>query len=276
MEVIMLKGYMNHLKNKELSCRTLLRYSTDIKQFFEWLGHEDVKNITKDDMIEYKKHLQGKFKTNSVNIKIISINKFLEYMGVEGLHLKQDKQQRKSTLENVLSVKDYERLLRMAQTKGKTKMYYLMQVLANTGIRISELEFITVEAIKMGHTEVNNKGKKRKIIIPSKLCKDLKKYCQKEAITKGIIFRGRTEKLIDKSYIYRELQYISGQARVRKDKAHAHSFRHLYAKQFLNKHDDITLLADLLGHSSLETTRIYTKRSTSEQKEIMNKINLYD
>lgn len=273
-----LEKFFSELKGNEKSERTITRYRTDILQFMVWAkikSDKEFLNLDKNIVLEYKKHLQANFKTNTVNVKIIALNKFFDYIELSELKLQQLKQQRKTTLENVMSVSDYERLLRQALKLGKTKIYLLMKVLAQTGIRISELQFITFESLKTGQTRVTNKGKERTIIIPKKLCKELKTYCKQEEIVSGIIFKGRkNNSVIDTAYIFRELKIIGGKARVKKDKVHAHSFRHLFAKEFLNKHNDITLLADLLGHSTLETTRVYTKRSTAEQKEILNKLDL--
>jgi site-specific recombinase XerD len=268
-----LNEFLNDMKLNELSQRTIDKYETDIKAFLEWANIKAIEEVKKELLIKYKEHLNQSLKVSSLNNKITIINKFISYLGLgSDFKLKQMKVQRKTSLEDVLSVSDYERMLRMAQKLNKIKMYYLMKTLAGTGIRIDELQHITVEAAKKGVARVNNKGKIRDIIITKKLSKELKEYCAQEGITEGIIFISKFGNVIDKAYIHRELKYIAGQARIKKDKAHAHSFRHLFAKEFISKNNNIVLLADILGHSSLETTRIYTKKSVSEQRDILDGI----
>ena len=177
-------------------------------------------------------------------------------------------------VENVLNEKEYNRLLEWALKLNRPRMYYLMETLAGTGIRISELEYITVEAVKKGNADFYNKGKKRPVPIKNSLQKDLKRYCEEANITEGIIFKSRQGNPLDDSYVWRQLQDIAGKARggLSKDKVHAHSFRHLFAKDFLANGGDLATLADILGHSSLETTRIYTTMSIAEQRALLNKM----
>jgi site-specific recombinase XerD len=171
----------------------------------------------------------------------------------------------------VISETDYNRLIRIAERLGRDKIKHIMETLAKTGIRINELQYITVEAIKKGFCEVQNKGKIRDIIISRGLAKSLKVYCKNNQITEGIIFKSRYGAPLDKAYIWRQLKHVAGQARVNKSKVHAHSFRHLFAKTYLRDGGNITHLADLLGHSSLETTRIYTMQSKDEHRNILDK-----
>jgi len=268
----LLASFLNELKENERSLRTIKKYSADICQFLTSKNITTLESITKDILIAYKCDLVDSCKPSSVNNKIIIINKFLTFAGLENLKLKLLKLQKKTSLENVLSVSDYERLLKYAEKLNKTKTLYTMKVLANTGIRIDELKFITVEAFKQGYARVSNKGKIRDIIISKKLSKELKKYCTQAGIKTGVIFITSNNKPIDNSCIWRDLKYIAGQARVNKKRVHAHSFRHLFAKEFMSKVNNVVLLADILGHSSLETTRIYTKSSIKEQRDILEGI----
>ena len=145
-------------------------------------------------------------------------------------------------------------------------MYYLMQTLAETGVRISELQHITVEAVKKGYTVFDSKGTvERTAFINKRLKKELMNYCKEYNITNGIIFKSKNGKPLDKAYIYKELQYIGGQARVRKSKVHAHSFRHLFANNYLSKaNHNLVDLKNLLGHKSITTTQIYLQKSTKD------------
>jgi len=267
-----LETFLTQCEKKELTKASIKKYKADLIQ---WLNFSKINNeneITKEALTEYKQYLQDNFKTNTLNIKIVVINHFLSFLELEKLKLKQIKVQRKTTLENVLELSDYERLLRYALKLEKIKIFWIMKVLAGTGIRIGELKYITVEALKDGKAIIDNKGKIRTIVISKNLSKDLLNYCSKEKIKTGIIFKTSSGKLIDKSVIFRQLKYIAGQARVKLVKVHPHSFRHLFAKEFLNKSDNVLLLADLLGHSSLETTRIYSKKSIKEQRDILDQV----
>lgn len=265
-----LKEFIQEMKLNELTERTLKKYESDINQFIKEANISNIDQLKKESLIEYKSIIQEKYKTASINNKIIIINKFIDYLNLPELKLKQIKQQKKTSLENVLNESDYNRLLRLAERLGKIRTLYIMKTLAGTGIRIDELKYITVEAIKKGYTQVENKGKIRDIIISKNLSKELKSYCKEQDIKEGILFASNTGKPLDKAYIWRELQYIAGQARVRKDKVHAHSFRHLFAKTYLRDGGNITHLADLLGHSSLDTTRIYTMQTKDEHRAILD------
>jgi len=265
-----LREFIQEMRLNELTERTVKKYNADINQFIGEAKISTLDQLKKEKLIEYKAILQEKYKTASTNNKITIINKFLDWLDLGELKLKQIKQQKKTSLEDVISETDYKRLLRIAERLGKIKILYIMKTLAGTGIRIDELQYITLEAIKKGYCQVENKGKIRDIIISKNLSKELKGYCKEQGINEGMIFASKYNKPLDKAYIWRELKYISGQARVKKDKVHAHSFRHLFAKTYLRDGGNITHLADLLGHSSLDTTRIYTMQSKDEHRAILD------
>lgn len=265
-----LKEFIQEMRLKELTERTLKKYEADVSQFIKETNISEIDQLKKEILIDYKAILQSKFKTASINNKITIINKFIDWLDLGELKLKQIKQQRKTSLEDVLNDTDYNRLLRLAERLEKFKILNIMKTLAGTGIRIEELKYITVEAIKKGYCQVENKGKIRDIIISKSLSKELKGYCKEQDINEGLIFGSNTGKPLDKAYIWRELQYIAGQARVKKSKVHAHSFRHLFAKTYLRDGGNITHLADLLGHSSLDTTRIYTMQTKDEHRAILD------
>lgn len=271
-----IKAFEQELIEEEKKEKTIKQYLKYIYEFIEYTKIEKAEDITKEMLIDYKEHLKEIHpKESSINIKIIIINKFVTFMDLPNkLKLKQIKVQKKTTLENVLNEKEYNRLLEWALKLNRPRMYYLMETLAGTGIRISELEYITVEAVKKGNADFYNKGKKRPVPIKNSLQKDLKRYCEEANITEGIIFKSRQGNPLDDSYVWRQLQDIAGKARggLSKDKVHAHSFRHLFAKDFLANGGDLATLADILGHSSLETTRIYTTMSIAEQRALLNKM----
>lgn len=268
-------NFIEQCKNEELSEKTLKKYKRDVTEFIQIADIETKEDVTKEKLIEYKDNLISTSKTSTVNNKIIIINKFLTFLfNSKEYNLKQIKTQNKFEVDNILSKSDYERLLKWAIKLNKTVMYYLMKTLAGTGIRISELKYITVEAVKKGKTEIYNKGKKRPVYIKESLQKELKRYCKDKGIEKGIIFKSRGEKPLDNAYIYKEIQYIAGQARVNKKKAHPHSFRHLFAKEYLNAGGNYLNLADILGHSSTDTTRIYSVKDANENRADLNKMSL--
>lgn len=263
----MLKEYEAELIRRELSRNTIRKYLKDVGDFLEYVGEAE---ITKELLISYKEELSEKLKVNSVNNKITIINNFLKFLDKD-IKLKQEKSQRKTTLDNVLSETDFNRLIRMAETRGNDRARITMLSLYYTGVRVSELQFLTVEALKQGYMDIVNKGKHRRVPICLKLSKELKNYTKKQGVKTGAIIANSKGEPLSRSYIFRELKHIAGQARVKKDKVYPHSFRHLFAKQWLkHNNNNVLALADLLGHSSLDTTRIYTALSTAEQRETIS------
>ena len=267
------KEFETELLREEKKQNTVKQYLKYINDFIEYANIERKEDITKEKLIEYKEHLKEVHKKeSSINIKIIIINKFIAFIGLpEKYKLKQIKTQRKTNLENVLNEKEYQRLLEWAMKLNKITMYYLMRTLAGTGIRISELQYITVEAVKKGEAVFDSKGTvERKAFINKKLQKELLKYCKEEGIKTGIIFKSRNGNPLDSAYIYKEIQWIAGQARIKKSKAHPHSFRHLFAKNYLSKPGhNIADLKNILGHKNISTTEIYLQKSTRELKETL-------
>jgi integrase/recombinase XerD len=267
-----IKEYKDSLKLSEKEENTINQYEGYLKEFIEYANIKRKEDITKEKLIEFKEYMQEKYKTNTINIKITVINAFITFIGLDSSYkLKHLKKQQKATLENVLTQTDYERLLRIAKVKNKKVMYYIMETLAETGIRISELEHITVEAVKKGEAVFDSKGTvERKAFINKKLQKELLKYCKEEGIKTGIIFKSRNGNPLDSAYIYKEIQWIAGQARIKKSKAHPHSFRHLFAKNYLSKPGhNIADLKNILGHKNISTTEIYLQKSTRELKETL-------
>lgn len=270
-----LDEWINEQTYQEYSNNTLNQYKANVLKFLNWLS--DNENITKDTTIKYKEYLYSlnpRPKTSSINTWIIELNKFLKWLKLDDLTIKKIKQQTKNSNEEVLSISDYKRLLRISKSIGNMKLYYIMKVLAMTGIRISELKFFTVESIKSNYIPAFNKGKERNLIVRQDLARELRKYCRDNNIKTGCIFKGENQDKLVFSTIWRQMKRVSGKARVNKNKVHAHSFRHLFAQVFLEEYsDNITELADILGHNSLETTRLYTRTSNAQKKSKLEKLN---
>ena len=262
-------------KYQEYEQSTLNQYRANTLKFIEWLP-DDEEEITKDTMLRYKQHL-GEIagSTNSINVWIVTVNKFLKWLGHPELTLKKIKMQAKQSNEEVLSVSDYKRLLRFAKRENKVQLYYIMKILAMTGIRVSELQYFQVENLKSNYISVFNKGKERTIIVRQDLMRELRKYCRENGIRHGYLFPSPEVKgkMVNTSTIWRQMKAVAGHARVKKSKVHAHSFRHLFAQVFLETYsDNITELADILGHNSLDTTRLYTRTSDSQKRDKLERM----
>lgn len=270
-----LDEWIEEQRYQEYSDNTLKQYKANVLKFINWL--KDDEEITKQTTIDYKKYLYDlnpRPATSSINTWIIELNKFLKWLELNDLTIKKIKQQVKSSTEEVLSISDYKRLLRFSKSMGLMKLHYIMKVLAMTGIRISELKYFTVENLKSNYIVAFNKGKERNIIVRQDLARELRKYCRENNIKDGYIFRGEKKgKMPSPSTIWRQMKKVAGASRVNKNKVHAHSFRHLFAQVFLDEYNNnITELADILGHNSLETTRLYTRSSNSQKKSKLEKL----
>ena len=273
--LLKLEEWIDEQKYQEYSDNTLKQYKANVLKFIDWL--KDDETITKQTTIDYKKYLyelNPRPTTSSINTWIIELNKFLKWLELNDLTIKKIKQQTKTSTEEVLSVSDYKRLLRFSKRMGLFKLHCIMKVLAMTGIRISELKYFTVENLKSNYIVAFNKGKERNIIVRQDLARELRKYCRENKIKEGYIFTGEKKgKMPHASTIWRQMKKVSGAARVNKKKVHAHSFRHLFAQVFLDEYNNnISELADILGHNSLETTRLYTRSSNSQKKSKLEKL----
>lgn len=269
-----LPDFLIEQSEAEKTQNTLKKYAHNIELFIDWLPPDA--DVNKNIMIEFKRHLLDvqRFRTNTINNYIVSINKFLYWCGLQDCKVKQLRKQHAASNSEILSLADFKRLLRYAKKLGQEDTYLIMKILAMTGIRIEELSFFTVENVKSNYIKVRNKGKERSIIIRQDLAREIRQYCRNKGIRNGIIFYCQNkEKMIAKSTIWRRMQRIAGIARVNKNKVHAHSFRHLFAKMFLEEYNgSITELADILGHNSLETTRIYSKTTDEEKRRKLERI----
>ncbi|MDR1148650.1 MAG: site-specific integrase [Spirochaetaceae bacterium] len=267
-------SYRDWLDGQEKSKTTKEKNLRDVEKFRTFCK-QPLETVTKQDVQGYKEYLiANKYKPASINSYLISLNNFLKFMNQDSLRAKTLKIQGRTSLNNVLNEQEYAALLETAKNRKNKRLYYLIRTIASGGIRISELSYITTDMLESGKTFVHIKGKTREIIIPQQLCQELRDYCNERRIS-GVIFQGKKNNtLIDKAYIWRELKALAKEADVPKEKVYAHNFRHFFAKQFMAEYHDIVDLADILGHTSIETTRIYTRTSRREKQERINALNL--
>lgn len=250
-------SFKTYLIEEEKSENTIEKYIRDVTFFMIWLAGREVTKIL---ALDYKKELCEKYAPSSVNAAISSLNSFFVFIGWHDIRIKALKFQRQifSNKDKELTKAEYERLLTAAKSKGNERLYLLMQTICSTGIRVSELRFVTCEAVKKGQAVISCKGKMRTIFLPKELCKMLKEYIKEQGIKEGSVFVSRNGKPLDRSYIWKMLKNLCEAAGVSKGKVFPHNFRHLFARTYYSLQKDIVRVADILGHSSVETTRIYT------------------
>ena len=268
-----IKKFELYLYEEERSGNTIEKYMRDIRFFCEWLQG---RGIDKSVVIEYKKELCERYAIKSVNSMLSSLNAFFVFMGWYDLKVKTLKIQRCifADKSKELSKAEYERLLSAAKNKKNERLYYLMQTIASTGLRVSEIKYVTCEAVRQGQAVINCKGKIRQIFLPKKLCQMLKGYIKSRNIKSGSVFITRSGKPLDRCAIWKMLKDLCESAGVSKDKVFPHNFRHLFARTFYSLQKDIVRLADILGHSSVETTRLYTMESGTEHIKQLQKLGL--
>ena len=277
----MMNRYEQYLKEEERSRATVEKYLRDVKKFREYLcslrEHESDKNqFDKKIVLEYKQYLNEHYKTTSANSMLAAVNSFLEYLECGEYKVKLFKIQHVqfSEPERELTEKDYRRLVQAAERKKDTRMSMLFQTIGSTGIRISELRFITVESLGHSRVDIYNKGKSRIVLLPAELVRVLTKYCRKMGIIGGSIFITRNGRPMDRSNINKKMKEMSREAGVDERKVFPHNFRHLFARTFYRIEKDVVRLMDLLGHSNINTTRIYTMSTEEQPRRQMSRMRL--
>jgi len=269
----LLGNYRHFLELSELNKNTIIKYISDVNKFLLYIQFSN--EVNKDMLISYKNHLLYNYKISSVNSYIISLNKFFNWLKRDDLKLKTERIQKKTSLENIISFEQYTKLLQYLENKGKEKDYLLIKTIAMTGIRIGELRYITYESIIKGHVSIMHKKRTRTIYLPEYLCDILQIYCNNHDINSGIIFYGRNKnKPLDTSGIWRKMKRTAHNANIPEEVVYPHSFRHLFAKTYMDKIGNISELADILGHSSIEITRIYTLTSSIEKRRALDSLGL--
>ena len=265
--------YENYLLEQERSSATILKYIHGLKEamvFFE--GNE----LVKQDIIRWKKQLAERYSVSSVNGALAALNGCFNFCGWEELKVRPLKRQREifCSEDKELTQKEYVRLVHTAQKQGNLRLSLVIQTICSTGIRVSELKYITAESVATGRAIVFSKGKQRKVFLPKRLCILLKMYLKQQQRTKGPVFVTKNDRPLNRSNIWREMKALCDTADVSPEKVFPHNLCHLFARIYYTLEKDLSRLADLLGHTSVDTTRIYTAESGAVHARQMERMGL--
>lgn len=264
----MLKQFELYLQQENMARNTIHAYLYAVRDYF---AHH--KELSKKNLLLYKTFLIENRKPKTVNLRLQALNRYLEYIGKPKWRLKAIKVQQRSYLENVISNADYNFLKNSLYKENNMEWYFVVRFLAATGARVSELVQIKVEHINVGYFDIYTKGGKvRRLFFPSKLRKETQDWLATKQRTTGYLFLNRFGERITTRGIAQQLKNFAVRYGLNPKVVYPHSFRHRFAKNFLEKYNDIALLADLMGHESIETTRIYLRRTASEQQAIVDKV----
>ena len=264
----MVTKFETFLRRLDLAKNTVSSYVWTVNYF-----ERTYKEFNKKNLLAYKGYLVENFKPQTVNLRLQAINKYLEFIKQDKLKLRFIKVQQKNFLENVISNADYKFLKSSLLSGGYKDWYFIVWFMTATGSRVSELLQIKAEHVQIGHLDLYTKGgKMRRIYIPKTLQKEALQWLQERQISTGYIFLNRFGERITTRGIAMQLKHFADKYGLKREVVYPHSFRHRYAKNFLDRFNDIALLADLMGHESIETTRIYLRRTASEQRQIVDKI----
>ncbi len=269
-----LRKFKEYLHREERSDNTISKYLYDVAQFFDWLGERE---LTKEEITAWKIHLCGLGRAViTVNAALAALHSYLEYCGRRDCRVKYLKRQQRLFRDSSreLDKTEYKRLVNAAKQAGNHRLALLFESICATGIRVSEVKYITMEAAQKRQVNISLKGKIRTILLPGKLARKLCKYGKKQKIASGEIFRTRAGKPLSRRQIWGEMKKISKVAGVDASKVFPHNLRHLFARAFYKVSRDIVKLANVLGHSSVETTRIYLITTCEEHTRELDKLGL--
>ncbi|RGY96735.1 tyrosine-type recombinase/integrase [Clostridium sp. AM58-1XD] len=268
-----LNDYMHHLVEEEKRKLTIEKYIRDLRTFNRFLNGREV---TKEIVIEYKERLADCYSVSTVNSILSAINSYLDFTGYHQYRVKQLKQQRNVYCpeEKDLTKEEYFRLIRTAKKLKRDRLGLVIQTICSTGIRVSELSYVTVDAVQKGIIRVECKGKYRQVFLPQKLRHQLFLYIKEQGIIQGEVFVTKGGASLDRSNIWRQMKSLCREAGVAESKVFPHNLRHLFAKTYYTMEKDIAKLADLLGHSNVNTTRIYIMTSGEEHKKQIEQMKL--
>ena len=268
-----IKSFNDYLINEEKAVATVNKYLHDVGEFQTWLSEQE---LCKTAVLAYKSYLCEQYAPSSVNVAISSLNSFFNFMEWYDLRVKNLKIQKQifSSTDKELTKAEYDRLLQAAKQKKNERLYLLMQTICSTGIRVSEVRYVTVEAVSRGIAEINCKGKRRQVFLPKQLCQILKQYVKEQKIKSGAVFVTKNGNPLDRSNIWSDMKKLCKAANVSEKKVFPHNLRHLFARTYYSLQKDIVRLADILGHSSVNTTRIYTMETGEIHRRQIQKLGL--
>ena len=264
----MLNEFESHLRQNNLATNTIHSYLKAVEQF-----HSIYDSVTKKNLLSFKGYLIEQYKPKTVNLRLQAINRYLEFLQKDKLKLKFVKIQQQNFLENVISDADYRFFVKKLKADNRMSWYFIVRYLCATGARISELVQIKIEHVEVGYLDIYGKGGKlRRLYIPKKLRNETLQWLGNTELDSGFLFLNRFGERITTRGISHQLKVFAKEYGINPDVVYPHSFRHRFAKNFLDKYNDLALLADLMGHESIETTRIYLRRTANEQQELVDKI----
>lgn len=268
-----LVAYEAHLRREERSENTIAKYIRDVRAAFAFL---DNRVLCKETLLAWKDALQECYAPASVNSMLAAVNSFLDWLGQSEHKVKPLKMQRNlfACPGKELTEEEYRRLVSAAMRGGNRRLALILQTICATGIRVSELRFITVEAVQVGRAVVDCKGKSRVIFLPQDLCRLLRHFGRDCNVSSGVLFQNKRGTVLDRSSIWRMMKALCARAGVAPDKVFPHNLRHLFARSFYALEKDLSRLADLLGHASISTTRIYTAESGKEHRKQLERMRL--
>ena len=267
-------AFIQYLREEEREPGTVEKYLRDIRLFAAWSG---TRGVCKELSTGWKSYLKSlSYQPETINSKLSALNKFFAFLGWNDCRVKLLKIQHRlfRRADKDLTKEEYRRLLETAAGLGRERLTLLMETICATGIRVSEVKYITLGAVQNGHAEVALKGKIRTILLPGKLCRKLQKYAKKKKIVSGEIFLTRNGKGLSRRQIWAEMKALGGYAEVESSKVFPHNLRHLFARTFYRVYKDVAKLADVLGHSSIETTRIYLISTSVEHVRQLERLGL--
>ena len=264
--------FRNYLLEEERSAATVEKYGRDVLAFLSWLS--DREEISKEVVVGYKQAIIGKYKTTSANSMLVSVNRFLDFIGKKDCQVKLFKIQRNPfrKKDKELTKEEYNRLILAAKAKSSSRLFLMIQAICSTGIRVSEHRFITREALERGRITIYNKGKERVVFLPKKLKKCLPQYCRQNGIYSGPVFVTKNGTPVNRCNVWAEMKALCKEAGVSPEKVFPHNLRHLFAVTYYRMQKDIVHLADILGHSNIEYTRIYTFTSEEEHARVLSRM----
>ena len=268
-----IRSFNDYLINEEKAAATVNKYLHDVGEFQMWLGAQE---LCKTAVLAYKSYLCERYAPASVNAALSSLNRFFNFLEWYDLRVKNLKIQKQifASTDKELTKAEYDRLLQAAKQKKNERLYLLMQTICSTGIRVSEVRYVTVEAVAHGVAEINCKGKRRQVFLPKQLCQILKQYIKEQKIKSGAVFVTKNGNPLDRSNIWSDMKKLCKAANVSEKKVFPHNLRHLFARTYYSLQKDIVRLADILGHSNVNTTRIYTMETGDIHRRQIQKLGL--